>query len=86
MLMQQAHRGLWLHALWPHALALDLLLHALTATWSLSAPPNATWIVNSSWRSRKPRHAAAAESLKIELVTKIGLHHLHQLRFDGSSR
>ncbi|KAJ7935021.1 hypothetical protein B0H13DRAFT_1854728 [Mycena leptocephala] len=82
-LMQQARRGLWLHAFWPHALG--LLLHALTATWSLSALPNATRIVNSSWRSRKPRRAAAAESLKIEPATKIGLRHLHQLRVDESS-
>ncbi|KAJ6466429.1 hypothetical protein C8R45DRAFT_1021695 [Mycena sanguinolenta] len=79
-LMQQAHRGLWLHGLWPHALG--LLLHGLTVTWSLSTLPN----VISSWRSRKPRRAVAAESLKIGLATKIGLRHLHQLRIDGSSR
>ncbi|KAJ6474156.1 hypothetical protein C8R45DRAFT_1011100 [Mycena sanguinolenta] len=76
MLMQQAHRGLWLHGLWPHALG--LLLHALTVTWSLSTLPNLA--------QQETRRAVAAESLKIGLATKIGLRHLHQLRIDGSSR
>ncbi|KAJ6487010.1 hypothetical protein C8R45DRAFT_930571 [Mycena sanguinolenta] len=64
-----------------------LLVGALlfTQMWNLSAPHNATLIANSSWRSRKPRHAATAEYPKIEPATRIGLRQLHQLRIDGSS-